>query len=87
MKKAGRNDPCVCGSGKKFKKCCESKMLAGRFMAAKVDTTSASQIQKTVGLASFFQARLAETPKKTLPPTEEISSQNNEVVESKQEIL
>ncbi|MFC1683065.1 SEC-C metal-binding domain-containing protein [Candidatus Zixiibacteriota bacterium] len=21
-KKAGRNDPCPCGSGKKFKKCC-----------------------------------------------------------------
>jgi len=20
--KVGRNDPCVCGSGKKFKKCC-----------------------------------------------------------------
>jgi len=20
--KTGRNDPCVCGSGKKFKKCC-----------------------------------------------------------------
>ncbi len=25
MTKAGRNDPCPCGSGKKFKKCCESK--------------------------------------------------------------
>jgi len=22
--KVGRNDPCVCGSGKKFKKCCGS---------------------------------------------------------------
>ena len=22
MKKAGRNDPCPCGSGKKYKKCC-----------------------------------------------------------------
>ena len=21
-KKAGRNDPCPCGSGKKYKKCC-----------------------------------------------------------------
>lgn len=25
MGKMGRNDPCPCGSGKKFKKCCESK--------------------------------------------------------------
>ena len=23
----GRNDPCACGSGKKFKKCCEEKRL------------------------------------------------------------
>jgi len=22
LKKVGRNDPCPCGSGKKFKKCC-----------------------------------------------------------------
>jgi len=26
MSKVGRNDPCPCGSGKKFKKCCESKI-------------------------------------------------------------
>ena len=24
MKKPGRNQPCLCGSGKKFKKCCAS---------------------------------------------------------------
>lgn len=27
--KIGRNDPCPCGSGKKFKKCCMEKMAAG----------------------------------------------------------
>lgn len=26
--KVGRNDPCSCGSGKKFKKCCEGKATA-----------------------------------------------------------
>lgn len=26
--KVGRNDPCPCGSGKKYKKCCESAALA-----------------------------------------------------------
>ena len=26
IKKAGRNDPCPCGSGKKFKKCCEKEL-------------------------------------------------------------
>lgn len=25
MKKPGRNDPCSCGSGKKFKRCCGYK--------------------------------------------------------------
>jgi tetratricopeptide (TPR) repeat protein len=25
MEKAGRNDPCPCGSGKKYKKCCQPK--------------------------------------------------------------
>ncbi|HSX26802.1 MAG TPA: SEC-C metal-binding domain-containing protein [Chlamydiales bacterium] len=72
MKKTGRNDPCPCGSGKKFKKCCESIMLGGRFKAEKVDIASAAAIQKTVGLTSLFHARLAETPKKPLPPPEVI---------------
>ncbi|MFA6971678.1 MAG: SEC-C metal-binding domain-containing protein, partial [Gallionella sp.] len=26
--KPGRNDPCPCGSGKKFKKCCQDKLEA-----------------------------------------------------------
>jgi hypothetical protein len=68
MKKTGRNDPCLCGSGKKFKKCCESKMLGGRFMATKIDTESSAPIRKAINLSSLFQARLAETPKKPLPP-------------------
>jgi hypothetical protein len=69
MKKLGRNDPCLCGSGKKFKKCCESLMLGGRFKAEKVDVQSAPpQIQKTIGLTSLFQSHLAATPKKPLPP-------------------
>ena len=28
MAKAGRNDPCHCGSGKKYKKCCQPKEQA-----------------------------------------------------------
>jgi hypothetical protein len=28
--KAGRNEACPCGSGKKFKKCCELKQKKGR---------------------------------------------------------
>lgn len=29
MAKVGRNDACPCGSGKKFKQCCESKGTGG----------------------------------------------------------
>lgn len=28
--KAGRNDPCPCGSGRKYKKCCEAKAQRSR---------------------------------------------------------
>ncbi len=79
MKKAGRNDPCPCGSGKKFKKCCESQMLGGRFMATKVDTTSAPPVLKTVGLTALFQARLAETPKKPLPIPEQTLGEKEKI--------
>jgi uncharacterized protein YecA (UPF0149 family) len=27
--KVGRNDPCPCGSGKKYKKCCGATVAAG----------------------------------------------------------
>lgn len=30
VEKAGRNDRCPCGSGKKHKKCCEPKAHSGR---------------------------------------------------------
>lgn len=32
-KKVGRNDPCPCGSGKKFKKCCEERLSKKKFNA------------------------------------------------------
>jgi hypothetical protein len=67
MKKAGRNDPCPCGSGKKFKKCCEATLLRGRFSATRITSASAPPIQKVAGLTSFFQTHLAATPRKTLP--------------------
>ncbi|MFT4929149.1 MAG: hypothetical protein ACI8WB_005279, partial [Phenylobacterium sp.] len=30
MSKISRNDPCLCGSGKKYKKCCMAKDDAAR---------------------------------------------------------
>jgi hypothetical protein len=47
MDKLGRNDPCTCGSGKKFKKCCQSKMIGGKYTASVI--TGASSV------SSFFK--------------------------------
>lgn len=35
-KKVGRNDPCPCGSGKKYKQCCEHRLGAARKFTASV---------------------------------------------------
>lgn len=52
MKKAGRNDPCPCGSGKKFKKCCEGKPLGARQItvnpAKNLSTLFQQSVQKPV---------------------------------------
>ena len=81
MKKAGRNDPCPCGSGKKFKKCCESLMLGGRFKVDKLDAEKAPPlIQKTINLTSLFQSHLAATPKKPMPPEESVKAEGEQIV-------
>lgn len=54
MEKPGRNDTCPCGSGKKFKKCCENRMIGNRFLASKVQTKQMS------GVTSFFQNRMSQ---------------------------
>jgi hypothetical protein len=56
MNKCGRNDPCPCGSGKKFKKCCETKMLGKKFIAEKIETGSS--------LTSLFRKVTTMAPKK-----------------------
>ncbi len=38
MSKQSRNDPCPCGSGKKFKKCCESKGPVSKITNAQLIT-------------------------------------------------
>jgi hypothetical protein len=37
MKKTGRNEPCHCGSGKKYKKCCEQKDELAAIAASKLN--------------------------------------------------
>ena len=65
MEKTGRNDPCPCGSGKKFKKCCEAKMIGKRFAAHKIEDQK--QASKAAGLSNLFKSRLPKEPK-TPPP-------------------
>lgn len=55
--KPGRNDPCFCGSGKKFKKCCESSSLGGRFRATPLGSES-----RISNLATLFQRISPATP-------------------------
>ncbi|MCE5317106.1 MAG: SEC-C domain-containing protein [Parachlamydia sp.] len=69
--KAGRNDPCPCGSGKKFKNCCmnlERPKPSGikRKISAKVLTVppkAINLIERTYGQA------LEATEKGELPPS------------------
>ena len=63
MKKIGRNDPCHCGSGKKFKKCCESKMIGGRYMATKIDSAAAPQLANRIGLSGLFNRQISAISK------------------------
>ncbi len=80
MKKPGRNDPCPCGSGKKFKKCCESVMIGKKFMASKLDQVSSLQ-GKVTGLTSFFKTNVAtpnsEESKKSFQATSPPSKREN----------
>jgi hypothetical protein len=64
MKKTGRNDPCPCGSGKKFKKCCEKKMIGKRFLATKIDT-GFKEVKKSDKLSSVFKVNVDKPKEET----------------------
>ncbi len=62
MQKVGRNDPCPCGSGKKFKKCCELKDQKKKF---KAELISAQQPSKVSSL--FFKKNPSPIPSEEPP--------------------
>lgn len=63
-KEVGRNDPCPCGSGKKFKKCCELK-------TSRPTIGNAQVIAGSDRMASLFnRAVLPPPPKPETPPDE-----------------
>jgi tetratricopeptide (TPR) repeat protein len=53
MAKIGRNDPCACGSGKKYKKCCMANDEAAARAARPAQPTEVPT--RRPPLASFFQ--------------------------------
>lgn len=60
MNKIGRNDPCPCGSGKKFKKCCEQK---GKTKALDPERVSFQQTPSSAGkVSSLFQRAKSVMP-------------------------
>ncbi len=72
MEKVGRNDPCPCGSGKKYKKCCEHRnALEGRVFTPKSEEKT-SIISTTT---SFFHKVFAKpTVQIPIPKEEEKTS-------------
>lgn len=65
-KEIGRNDPCPCGSGKKFKKCCEAKSTRRTLGKAEV-------LSGTDRMASLFNRVVlppVHKPSEESPPDE-----------------
>jgi tetratricopeptide (TPR) repeat protein len=65
MATPGRNDPCPCGSGKKYKKCClpkqeaeEGKVIA-KEQAAREERNAARRLEERQAKAAFLEQFLA----------------------------
>ncbi len=62
MAKHGRNDQCRCGSGRKFKKCCEGKTEGARTSRILILAVGAALVAAVAaGVASFSSDRSANT--------------------------
>ena len=68
IKAVGRNDPCPCGSGKKFKKCCAQKPAMKKHSFSSIDSsTFSSSLSRITGMASkSFLGNNQEVPTKGL---------------------
>ncbi|HSX03627.1 MAG TPA: SEC-C metal-binding domain-containing protein [Rhabdochlamydiaceae bacterium] len=65
MNKVGRNDPCPCGSGKKFKKCCEERLVRKKLNATVISAGKPEQTTEAARKIStnFFQKITVPAPK------------------------
>ena len=62
MKKVGRNDTCPCGSGKKFKRCCETAAGSRRSNALLLAVGGAVLAAVVLGILQFTSDREATGP-------------------------
>ena len=69
--KVGRNDPCPCGSGKKYKKCCELKGSGKKLEASRFNVHQSNQAAQGTSRVSSLFFRQAMTPKPAEPKEEE----------------
>lgn len=86
MSKVGRNDPCPCGSGKKYKKCCGQKtMMQKRSFANLTPENVKSSMNKIFGMVSKTLApgAINEVQKKLGSLSDRLSNKPPEVVEEK----
>ena len=66
QQKAGRNDPCPCGSGKKYKQCCLSKQPKGLARKFSAKVISSGGIHKPVQESASPEAHKAAVDYNTL---------------------
>lgn len=71
MEKVGRNDPCPCGSGKKYKKCCEEKLHRKKFEAQVFPQENVGVAGKAKMISTnFFQRTIAPKSPQNPPESE-----------------
>ena len=66
--KVGRNDLCPCGSGLKFKRCCEAKQQQRRSRVMLVVVVGVALGALLIGIASFTGERTAAGPRRVWSP-------------------
>lgn len=76
IKETGRNDPCPCGSGKKFKACCWAKSQPSRRkLSAKVLSGKMDLMERTFRAAAPTGEKLSgEAPKHKITATPPVKS-------------
>ena len=77
MHKVGRNDPCFCGSGKKYKKCCEAKEKHKKFEAKVLSSSSfpTPVFQHAQNVSNFYQRKVV-----SLTPLQETKEKKEETL-------